>query len=86
MSKNEKLLKRLLSRPKDFTWNELKTLLASYGYNELKGDGSRVKFFLKTPRNIINLHKPHPEKILKDYQINQVIDNLKNIGVINGNN
>lgn len=85
MSKKDKLLDKLLSKPKDFTWSELKTLLKGYGYKEIQGAGSRVTFFLTKPRNLIRLHKPHPDKILKAYQIIEVIQNLKNIGVINEN-
>jgi hypothetical protein len=33
MSKKEKLLRRLLSRPKDFTFNETVTLLGQPGYD-----------------------------------------------------
>jgi len=36
MSKNEKLLDRLLSTPKDLTRDELIRLLAWFGYYELK--------------------------------------------------
>ena len=32
MGSHEKLLKRFLSFPKDFTWNELNRLLRKYGY------------------------------------------------------
>lgn len=38
MGKKEKLLERLLSKPKDFTYNELKSLLNGLGYVEtIKG-------------------------------------------------
>ena len=58
-------------------FNELKTLLKGYGYKELQGKGSRVKFFREKPRNLIILHKPHPGEILLDYMVNEVIKNLK---------
>jgi hypothetical protein len=32
MSKHEKALQRLLSKPADFTWSELASLMASLGY------------------------------------------------------
>lgn len=47
MSKLEKLLVRLLTLPKDFTYSELKTLLVSFGYEEVQGAGSRVCFTTK---------------------------------------
>jgi predicted RNA binding protein YcfA (HicA-like mRNA interferase family) len=85
MSRKKKLLSKLLSKPKDFKWNELKTLLKGYGYKELQGKGSRVKFFREKPRNLIILHKPHPGEILLDYMVNEVIKNLKMTGDIHGN-
>jgi hypothetical protein len=47
MTKKDKLKDRLLSHPSDFTWNELKKLLLSFGYRESnvgKTSGSRVRF------------------------------------------
>lgn len=34
MSKKEKLLQRLKSKPKDFTYNEAKTILNKFGFVE----------------------------------------------------
>ena len=81
MSKHLKLLNRFLSKPKDFTYNELKTLLSGFGYAELtKGStsGSRVSFYNDNIEHIICLHKPHPKNILKSYQIELIIEELKN--------
>lgn len=88
MTKKEKLLNRLLRKPKDFKWHELVVLLEGFGYQKIEKTkrGARVKFYLKSPRNIISIHKPHPDSTLKMYQINDVINNLKQIGIINGNN
>lgn len=80
MSKIEKLIKRLQSRPKDFTWDELLRVLKHYGYVEVpqgKTGGSRRKFINKSNTQIINLHEPHPQNVLKSYQVNIVIDFLK---------
>ncbi|MCD4722513.1 MAG: type II toxin-antitoxin system HicA family toxin [Desulfobacula sp.] len=85
MARKKKLLDKLLSKPKNFKWNELKTLLNGYKYKEIQGKGSRVKFFREKPRNLIILHKPHPGETLLDYMVKEVIDNLKKIGVIHGN-
>lgn len=75
----EKLLVRLLSRPTDFTWDELIKILRHFGYKELKKGktgGSRRKFADET-KHLINLHQPHPGKILKRYQIDLVVAALK---------
>jgi len=84
MSKTEKLVQRLLSVPKDFTWEELIKVLALYGYAELKKGktgGSRRKF-ADEQKNIISLHKPHPSNIIKEYAIKDVIAHLKEKGHI----
>ena len=84
MSKSEKLLQRLLSIPKDFTWEELVKILAHFGYYELKTGktgGSRRKF-TDVKKNIIILHKPHPGNIVKEYSIRQVALHLKEKGLI----
>ena len=81
MSKKDKLHSRLLTRPKDFTWAEVTTLLTGLGYTEMKGSGSRRKFVDKN-NNIISLHEPHPTDILKTYAINIVIEHLKSKNLI----
>lgn len=84
MSRNEKLLSRLLSVPTDFTWDELVRILAYFGYKELKPGktgGSRRKF-ADDMKHIISLHKPHPANIVKEYAIRLVIADLKAVGHI----
>lgn len=84
MSKGEKLLERLLRIPKDFTWDELTAVLVNLGYEPLKSGktgGSRRKF-VDQDKNIINLHKPHPENTVKEYALKQVVDQLKEKGKI----
>lgn len=74
-----KLENKLLSKPKDFRWAELKTLLQSYGYQEFnagKTIGSRIRF-VHNKYNDIMLHKPHPNPELKGYQLKQLIEQLK---------
>jgi len=82
MTKSEKLLNRFLSRPKDFTYNELLRLLSSMGYKEQQGSGSRVVFFNEGIKQNIKLHKPHPGNVLKRYQIDLVIQELKTNGLL----
>lgn len=78
MSKIEKLIERVKTKPKDLTWNELVKVLSYYGYDEIstgKTAGSRRAFANKT-KHIIRLHKLHPGEILKLYQISDVLDAL----------
>jgi predicted RNA binding protein YcfA (HicA-like mRNA interferase family) len=79
MSRQEKLLTRLLTIPNDFTWEELVKVLAPFGYQEIKGGktgGSRRRF-VDDNKNIITLHKPHPSNIVKNYALREVIEHLK---------
>lgn len=84
MTRKDKLIKRLLSKPKDFTWNELTALLTRLGFEEVKTgktSGSRRRF-VKADRIIISLHKPHPHNTLKQYQLEQIIETLKQEGLL----
>lgn len=85
MSKAEKLLKRFLSKPKNFTYNELKRLLDNLGYKEAKTgktSGSRAAFINYETKHIIRIHRPHPRPELKQYQLDYIEEELKNRGVI----
>ena len=85
MSRFEKPLKRFLSKPKDFSYDELTRLLASLGYEKVgtgKTAGSRVAFVNPETRHIIKLHRPHPRPELKRYQLDDIEETLRNKGVI----
>ena len=83
MSKKDKLIKRLLKKPKDFTFDEMESLLSYFDY-ELKqgGTGSGVKFMKIGSNDVINFHKPHPNGILKRYVLDQVIEKLRKDGLL----
>lgn len=83
MSKKDKLIKRLLKKPKDFTFDEMESLLSYFDY-ELKqgGTGSGVKFMKVGSNDVINFHKPHPNGILKRYILDQVIEKLRKDGLL----
>ena len=84
MSKKDKLEERFLSRPTDFTFDELTTLLNRFGYsimNSGKTGGSRVTF-ANSDGDYIRLHKPHPRNILKPYQIDDVTYALTERGLL----
>ncbi len=74
MSNKDKLIKRFLSFPSDFHFDELIKLLRIFGFHEVRTgrtSGSRVKFVNQEGLRI-NLHRPHPGGILKIYQMKQV--------------
>ena len=80
MSKKDKLIERFKSKPKDFRYSELRTLLSSFGYVESnKGgtSGSSVSFYNENYQSLITLHKPHNPDILKPYQIKPIIAELE---------
>ena len=87
MSKHKKIIKKLNSRSKNFTYDELRQLLNGFGYIEYhkgKTSGSRVAFIHEKAGHIIRLHKPHPGNELKQYQISLIISELKSQGLLEG--
>ncbi len=85
MGKAEKLLRRFLLKPTDFTYDELKNLLGYFGYDETKAgktSGSRVTFYNSKTEHVIKLHKPHPKPVLKRYQLDDIEDRLKEEGLL----
>jgi hypothetical protein len=81
MSKHEKLLIKLLSNSKNFTYDEMVTLLRGFGYIEEdrgRSSGSAVMFYNKVLNDKIMLHKPHPQKELKKYILDLIVEKLKN--------
>jgi len=85
MSRRNKLLKRFLAKPADFTFAEMSTLLNGFGYDKMrtgKTAGSRIGFINKTTGHMIRLHKPHPGHILKKYQMDLVEEALRAKGLL----
>lgn len=84
MGQKEKLIAKLKSKPKTFTFDDAETLLGYFdNFRSNKGhtSGSRV-MFTNGSRAPILLHKPHPRKELLDYQIKQLLEVLKQEGLI----
>ena len=85
MGQKEKLIAKLKSHPKDFTFDEAESLLEYLNYhrvNKGKTSGSRVMFTSEIHKSKILLHKPHPRKELLDYQVKQLIDQLEQEGLL----
>lgn len=83
MSKLEKAKKRILLKPKDYTYIEAKSLLGQLGFEEYskgKTSGSRVKFYRQEDQRIILLHKPHPGDIMKPGAVKQLVEYLIKMG------
>lgn len=80
MSKEEKLIQRILSLPKDFTIDELTTLLKRLGYsasNKGATSGSRMAFIHEQTKHVISIHKPHPKKELGIGTLKDVVASLR---------
>lgn len=82
MSRYEKSLKRLASRPKDFTWGELIALMTSLPYDLEKAGGSGRKFIHRETGSTLFIHEPHPAKVLKVYQVKDAIKHLQKDGYL----
>jgi len=83
MSKKEKLIQKLKSKPTDFTFYEMETLLLSFGFEKSskgKTSGSRVRYIKGNIK--ITLHKPHPRNVLHAYQVLDIVNKLKKEGLI----
>ena len=78
ISKLAKEIESLNAQPKDYTYEEVKSLLNKLGFyenNKGRTSGSRVVFMNRN--NIkIELHKPHPSNILKPYQAHNLLKKL----------
>lgn len=84
MGQKEKLIQKLKSRPKDFTFQEAETLLNYLTYqrfNKGRTSGSRVMFYSEGRAPVL-LHKPHPRKELLEYQVKQLIEVLEQEGLL----
>lgn len=85
MSKADKLLQRFLSKPKDFTFEELRKLLKSFGYEEAKigqTGGSRVTFYNAELDDMIKFHKPHPSSVMKQCYLRDIERQLRDREVL----
>ena len=60
-------------------WAEVERMLVHYGAEILEGRGGRIKVEMRLHR--IALHRPHPQKEAKEYQIRRVRDLLIRDGI-----
>lgn len=84
MGRKEKLVQRFLRLPKDFTFEETVTLLGYLGYRvQNKGitSGSRIRF-VNVDGEFIDLHRPHPGSIMKEWMMKKIYVHLKSKSLI----
>ena len=85
MSKKEKLIKKFLKMGNDFEYSEIVSLLNQFGFYETqlgKTTGSAVCFSSKDNAVKIRFHKPHPDKYMKKYVMNQIKEMLEKEGLL----
>lgn len=83
MGKKQKLIDRLMAKPKDFTFEEMVSLLSYFDYKlKQSGTGSGVRFIKEGSNEVIYFHKPHPNGILKTYILDQVAEKLRKDGLL----
>lgn len=79
MGQKDKLIEKLKTNPKTFLFDDAEVLLKYLEFkrtNKGKTSGSRVMFVSENHGSIL-LHKPHPQKELKAYQIKQLVEFLE---------
>lgn len=80
MTKKDKLIEKFLSLPKDFTIDELTTVMKTLGFkvsNRGTTSGSRMAYLNEENGDIIRIHKPHPGKIIGPSTLKDALTNLK---------
>lgn len=84
MGQKDKLIKKLKSKPRDFTFDEAESLLNYLSFtrsDKSKTSGSRVKF-TSEDHGAVLLHKPHPRKEPLEYQVKQLREKLEQEGLL----
>lgn len=79
--KHKALLTDIFTNPVRATlaWSDIEALLVALGCRVIEGSGSRVKFV--SGQQILAVHRPHPRKEAKPYQVRAVREFLKQLGV-----
>lgn len=75
------LLDRIRRRPKDYTVQELDTLMKKCGCTKGHGGrGSSLQYYHKEAGRMLTFDGPHPGNELYPYQVKKVLAFLKDIG------
>ena len=85
MVAKNKLKERFKRLPKDFTFEETISLHASLGYqkhNKGATSGSRIRFKNEETGMYIDIHRPHPGSIMKEWMMKEIYRHLKNNNLI----
>jgi hypothetical protein len=82
MGKHEKLLKKILQKPRpaNIRWTEIENMLIHYGAKIREGKGSGISVILND--KIAVFHRPHPDNKADKGAIETAIKFLKITGII----
>lgn len=80
-SQHQKTLKAVFTRPvlKNIVFAQIESMLVALGCELIEGNGSRVAF--KRGEHRLDVHRPHPSKGAKPYQVRAVKEFLEALGV-----
>ncbi len=80
-SKQRQTLATIFRLPtsKNMIFRDLENLLRAVGCEIIEGDGSRVGFKKEALR--LDMHRPHPGKEAKAYQVDAAREFLKKLGI-----
>ena len=84
MGKHQKTLQQLCASPTsaDVRWDDVVSLLKHFGYDLIKGGGSRRRFYCSTTKAVFTCHEPHPQPTLPKYVVEQLVSHLTTYGHI----
>ncbi|MBO9859280.1 type II toxin-antitoxin system HicA family toxin [Xanthomonas sp. A1809] len=84
MGKHDKTLAKMCRKPtpSDVKWDDLQAALLHLGYELIKGNGSRRKFFHREKNRLINCHEPHPQPEVDKGCINDIVEHLRMNGFL----
>lgn len=86
MSKFDKLVDRLRSRPTDYAWDDAINLLKRCGFELIKrkgkGQASHRRFRRPDDGTYFHIAEPHPGHVLKMYQVDELLEVLREVGCI----
>ncbi len=79
-SKHRKTLEAIMSKPtpKALPYRDVKSLLIGIGCDFEEREGSRVCFSMLP--NAVSMHRPHPGKEIREYQIKEIKTFLQKTG------
>lgn len=81
-NRQSQIVAAIFRRPtcKNLVFRDMENLLRSLGCEIIEGDGSRVGFKKGSLR--LDMHRPHPGKEAKAYQVEAAREFLKNMGIL----